>query len=399
MRGGPEMSGKFRENFMKEIKAVDKWIAIPFFLLITFSILAVYSASGYSSMRDFGHPNHYLRRQLFNVGASLFLATIVYIFPFRVLKNKKFIQLGTVIIFLLLFIVFFFEPHLGARRWLPLPGFNVQPSEFAKAFVIWYLAYIFSRNQRGLEYNFKKTIAQPVVLVVFIISFIILQPDTGTAIIIALMVLMIVSASGAPMKYGIIFISLVLIGGGGVLFLIYKFGDKLPFLSYRYDRFLGLWDPFGYYETHGHQLVNSYYALSRGGLFGVGLGNSVQKTGYLPFPYTDFIIAIIGEELGLLGVFFVLLALGTIIGRSFYLASKSQDSFNSLILIGVGSMLLVQSLVNLAGVTGLIPITGVTFPFLSYGGSSVMVVSISVALVANASNVERKNKQRQENEK
>lgn len=392
------MSGRVGRNLMTEIKAIDKWIAVPLFSLIAFSILAVYSASGYSAMRDFGNPNHYLYRQLINIILSLFLATIVYIFPFRMLKNKRFIQLGTLGIFLLLTLVFFFDPHLGAQRWIPLPGFNVQPSEFAKFFVIWYLAYIFSRNQRGLEYNFKKTIVQPVVLVIFIITLIILQPDTGTAIIIALMVLIIVSASGAPMKYGFLFIISVVIGGGGFLFLIYKIGDKLPFLSYRYDRFLGLWDPFGYYETHGHQLVNSYYALSRGGLFGVGIGNSVQKTGYLPFPYTDFIIAIIGEELGLIGIFFVLLALGTIIGRSFYLASKSKDSFNSLIFIGVGSMLLVQSLVNLAGVTGLIPITGVTFPFLSYGGSSVMVVSISVALAANASNVERKNKEARENE-
>lgn len=392
------VSGNFWKNVIRKIKVLDKWIAIPFFSLIAFSIIAVYSASGYSAMRDFGNPNHYLYRQLYNVGASLFLALIVYIFPFKALKNKRFIQLGTIVIFLLLILVFFFAPHLGARRWLPLPGFNVQPSEFAKAFVIWYLAYIFSRNQRGLEYNFKKTIMQPVVLVVIIIALIILQPDTGTAIIIALMVLMIVSASGAPMKYGMSFISLVFIGGGAAFFLIYKFGEKLFSSNYRYGRFLGLWDPFGYYETHGHQLVNSYYALSRGGFFGVGIGNSVQKTGYLPFPYTDFIMAIVGEEIGLIGVFFVLLALGTIIGRSFYLANKSEDSFNSLILIGVGSMLLVQALVNLAGVTGLIPITGVTFPFLSYGGSSVMVVSISVALAANASNLERKSKEKRENE-
>lgn len=375
---------------MREIKVVDKWFAIPFFSLILFSILAVYSASGYSAMKDFGNANHYLYRQLLNVGASLILALIVYIFPFRALKNKKFVQLGTVVVFLLLLIVFFFPPHLGARRWIPLPGFNIQPAEFAKAFVIWYLAYIFSRNQRGLEYNFKKTIVQPGILVGLIIGLIVFQPDTGTAIILALMVLIIVSASGAPLKYGVSVIGLVSIGGGGALFLIYKFGDKLFASNYRYDRFLGLWDPFGYYETHGHQLVNSYYALSRGGFFGVGIGNSVQKTGYLPFPYTDFIMAIVGEELGLLGVFLVLLALGTIIGRSFYLASNSKDSFNSLIFIGVGSMLLLQSLVNLAGVTGLIPITGVTFPFLSYGGSSLMVVSISVALVANASRLERK---------
>ena len=135
--------------------------------------------------------------------------------------------------------------------------------------------------------------------------------------------------------------------------------------------------------------MNSYYALNRGGWFGVGIGNSVQKTGYLPFPYTDFIMAIVGEEMGLLGVSFVLGNLGILISRSFYIGSKAIDSFNGLICIGVGSMLLVQSLVNLAGVTGLLPITGVTFPFLSYGGSSIIALSISIALVANASRNER----------
>lgn len=379
-------------NLVKEFKLLDKWIAIPFISLILFSVLAVYSASSYSAMEDFGNSSHYLFRQSINVGLSLLLAGFVYIFPFRALKNKRVIQFGTIGIFLLLIAVFFFSPHLGARRWIPTPILNIQPSEFAKVFVIWYLAYIFSRNQRGLEYNFIKTIVQPVSLVVVIGSLIFLQPDTGTSFIIALMVVMIVSASGAPMRYGVSFISFLVVFGGLAFYLIYNFGEHIPFLGYRYDRFLGLWDPFDYYETHGHQLVNSYYALSRGGLFGVGIGNSVQKTGYLPFPFTDFVIAIIGEEVGLIGILFVLLALGTIIGRAFYLGSQSTDSFNSLIFIGVGSMLLIQSLTNLAGVTGLIPITGVTFPFLSYGGSSVMVVSISVALIANASSIEKKKK-------
>lgn len=392
------MSGKFWRNLTKEIKAVDKWIAIPFFSLILFSILAVYSASGYSAMKDFDNPNHYLKRQLLNVTASLLLALIAYIFPFRELKKKKYILWGTLGIFLLLLLVFAFDPQLGAQRWIPLRISNIQPSEFAKVFVVWYLAYILSRNQRGLEYNFIKTIAQPGILVGLIIVLIMLQPDTGTTVIMALMVLMIVSASGAPMKIGLSIISFIVAFGGGIILLVYQFGDKLFSSNYRYERFLGLWDPFGYYETHGHQLVNSYYALSRGGFFGVGIGNSVQKIGYLPFPYTDFIIAIIGEELGLIGVFFVLLALGTIIGRTFYLASKSTNSFNSLIFIGVGSMLLIQSLVNLGGVTGIIPITGVTFPFLSYGGSSLIAVSIAVALAANASNLERKEKQKKKME-
>ncbi|SHE77071.1 cell division protein FtsW [Atopostipes suicloacalis DSM 15692] len=382
-------------DMLKErLKLLDKWIVFPFIVLILFSVIAVYSASNYSAMEEFGNSNYYLIRQSIIVCISLVIAFFVYIFPFRVLKKKKAILFGTVGIFSLLTVVLFLPARLGARRWIPLPVFNLQPAEFAKIFVIWYLAYIFSRNQKELESAFLQTIIKPSILVGAIFFLILLQPDTGTAIIIGLMTVFMLSASGASLKYGLSFILFGVTLVGGLTFIIYKFGDSIPILGYRYDRFLGLWDPFGYYESYGNQLVNSYYALSRGGMFGVGIGNSVQKTGYLPFPYTDFIMAIIGEELGLAGVTAILVALGMIIGRAFYLGSHSKDSFNSLIYIGVGSMLLTQTLINLAGLTGLIPITGVTFPLLSYGGSSLMVVSISIALIANASTQDRLNERK-----
>lgn len=382
-------------DMLKErLKLLDKWIVFPFIVLILFSVIAVYSASNYSAMEEFGNSNYYLIRQSIIVCISLVIAFFVYIFPFRVLKKKKAILFGTIGIFSLLTVVLFLPARLGARRWIPLPVFNLQPAEFAKVFVIWYLAYIFSRNQKELESAFLQTIIKPSILVGAIFFLILLQPDTGTAIIIGLMTVFMLSASGASLKYGLSFILFGVTLVGGLTFIIYKFGDSIPILGYRYDRFLGLWDPFGYYESYGNQLVNSYYALSRGGMFGVGIGNSVQKTGYLPFPYTDFIMAIIGEELGLAGVTAILVALGMIIGRAFYLGSHSKDIFNSLIYIGVGSMLLTQTLINLAGLTGLIPITGVTFPLLSYGGSSLMVVSISIALIANASTQDRLNERK-----
>lgn len=374
-----------KNKLINRIKQIDKWILIPFLALILFSVVIVYSASSYSSMADYGHPNNYLYKQLVFVALSLVAAAVVYIFPFRALKNKKFIKIGSFVIFALLIIVLFMPAIQGAKRWIPLPFFNIQPSEFAKIFVIWYLAYIFSRKQEDLQQNFLHTAVKPSFLMAIIVLFVLMQPDTGSAIIISMMVVIMLSASGASLKYGLGFFAMGAVFVALALFLVYNYGENLPGLGYRYDRFLGLWDPFGYAESHGHQLVNSYYALNRGGLFGVGIGNSIQKTGYLPFPYTDFVIAIIGEELGLVGVTVVITALGTIIGRAFYLGSQAQDSFNGLISIGVGIMLLVQSLINLAGVTGLIPISGITFPFLSYGGSSLLVVSISVALVANAS--------------
>lgn len=373
----------------KRFKMLDLWIVIPFLSLILFSVIAVYSASSFISLADYGHPNHYLIRQATFVVISILMAAFFYIFPFKAMKNMKFIQLGTIIIFVLLVVVLFLPPILGARRWIPFPVFNIQPAEFAKVFIIWYLAYIFSRNQKGLEVDFFGTAFRPGVLVGLIVILILEQPDTGTAIISAMIILMMLSSSGASVKYGLVFFFGLAIIAGVSIYIVYNFGDALFGGDYRYDRFLGWFDPFGNYESDGHQLVNSYYALNRGGWFGVGIGNSVQKTGYLPFPYTDFIMAIVGEEVGLVGVGFVLTNLGVLIGRSFYLGSKSIDSFNSLICIGVGSMLLVQSLVNLAGVTGLLPITGVTFPLLSYGGSSLLAISISLALVANASTNDR----------
>ncbi len=379
--------------FKERIRMIDKWLLLPFLALALFSIIIVYSASSYSAMQDYGNSSHYLFRQAMYVAVSLVLASIAYFFPFRVLKKKKFMQIATIVIVVLLVIVLFTPERLGASRWIRLPGFNIQPAEFAKIFVILYLAYIFSRNQEGIETRFKQTALKPSALVSFVGILVLLQPDTGTSFIIFLIILIMLFSSGISLRYGLTFFALGTLLVILAIYLVYTFGEHIPFLGYRYERFLGWFDPFGYYETEGHQLVNSYYALSRGGLFGVGIGNSVQKTGYLPFPYTDFIMAIVGEELGLVGVTFVLAALGLIIGRSFYIGSRSDDSFNSLLCIGVGAMLLIQSLVNMAGVTGLLPITGVTFPFLSYGGSSLLTVSISVALVANASTLDRlKNK-------
>ena len=379
--------------FKERIRMIDKWLFIPFVALMLFSIIMVYSASTYSALEDYGQANYYLIRQTAYVLVSFIVATITYFLSFRLIKHKKFIQYVTIIVLILLIWVLFTPEVLGASRWIRMPGFNIQPAEFAKVFVILYLAYIFSRNQEGIETRFKEIVLRPGLLVAFVAVLVLIQPDTGTFIIISAIILLLLFSSGISLKYGFVFFSVASLLVVLVVYIIYNFGEHIPFLDYRYERFVGWFDPFGNYETEGHQLVNSYYALNRGGMFGVGIGNSVQKTGYLPFPYTDFILAIVGEELGLAGIAFVLGSLGLIIGRSFYIGSRSEDSFVSLLCLGVGGMLLVQSLVNMAGVTGLLPITGVTFPFLSYGGSSLLTVSVSVALVANVSTLEKmKNK-------
>src|SRR5699024_9443250 len=155
--------------------------------------------------------------------------------------------------------------------------------------------------------------------------------------------------------------------------------------AYMYSRFEAFFDPFSVADSSGKQLVNSYYAISNGGLFGLGLGNSIQKRGYLPAPYTDFILSVINEELGFIGTVVILGLLRFIIARIFLVGIRSKNTYNTLFCYGIGSYMLVQSCFNIGGVLGLLPITGVTLPFISYGGSSMLVLSLSVGMVMNIS--------------
>lgn len=369
------------------IKYVDKLIVIPYLTLTLFSIVMVYSASSYSALSNYGNPHHYLPRQTMYVVIGYVVFLIAFFFPIKWLKNKKLVIWGIVITATSLFILLIFGREIyGARRWIETPFFNIQPAEFAKFMVIWYLAYILSKKQRKIAEDFFHAIVAPLILVSFIVLFIYIQPDTGSSFIIVLIGAIMIFASGVSPKLGFGFGLIGVAGLLGLSRLIRQYGTRLFFLNeYRYNRFLGFWDPFTLAEGAGMQLVHSYYALGRGGLLGVGFGNSVQKTGFLPFPYTDFIVAIIGEEFGLVGILVLLLTFTLMASRLFLTAIRSKQTFESLLCLGIATMFMVQAFINLGGVIGVMPITGLTFPFVSYGGSSMIVLSASIGLVANVS--------------
>lgn len=372
------------------IKLIDKWILIPFILLTLTSIVMVYSASSFVAMEEYNNAEHYLIRQVIFVTGSYIVMLIVYNLSEKVVKRRGLI-VGSLLITVgsLVYVLVLGDTINGAKRWISLPFMSIQPAEIAKVVVVWYLAYILSRRQKNIGRNFWKQMISPLIMIGGIMFLILVQPDTGTPVIILVIVMAMMFASGVSWKIG-------LLGGaasGGliafVLFIIRRFGSSLPFLGYRYDRFVAFWDPFSVSQGPGLQLVNSYYALSRGGLFGVGIGGSVQKTGYLPFPYTDFIMAIVGEELGLFGVLLILGLVFVIIYRMFMLGIKSKKPFNAILCIGMGTMLLIQTFFNIGGLIGLLPITGLTFPFMSYGGSSLMILTFGVALVLNVASKEK----------
>ncbi|WP_091265338.1 FtsW/RodA/SpoVE family cell cycle protein [Alkalibacterium thalassium] len=369
------------------IKYVDKLIVIPYLTLTLFSIVMVYSASSYSALSNFGNPHHYLPRQTLFVVIGYVVFLIAFFFPIKWLKNKKLVIWGIVITATSLFILLIFGREInGARRWIETPFFNIQPAQFAQFMVIWYLAYILSKKQRKIAEDFFSAIVAPLILISLIVLFIYIQPDTGSSFIIVLIGAIMIFASGVSPKLGFGFGLIGVAGLLGLSRLIRQYGTRLFFLNeYRYNRFLGFWDPFTLAEGAGMQLVHSYYALGRGGLLGVGFGDSVQKTGFLPFPYTDFIVAIIGEEFGLVGILVLLLTFTLMASRLFLTAIRSKQTFESLLCLGIATMFMVQAFINLGGVIGVMPITGLTFPFVSYGGSSMVVLSASIGVVANVS--------------
>lgn len=222
------------------------------------------------------------------------------------------------------------------------------------------------------------------VVTVIICSLIAIQPDLGTAMIIGMIALCMILCSGFSGKT---LLKLVVMGGIVLLLvspLVYFNWDSI-LTEGRLARFESFENPFNYANSSGLQVVNSYYAIGSGGIFGLGLGESIQKYGYLPESHTDFIMAVIAEELGVFGVLFVIFLLSFIVLKGFYIARKCEDPFGSLLAIGISSMIAIQSFINLGGVSGLIPITGVTLPFVSYGGSSLLLLLGSTGILVNIS--------------
>lgn len=386
---------------IKELKyrfsLMDKWLLVTYLIMLMTSIIMVYSASSYTALQDFGDAKHYFIRQSIYAGLSVVLMFTTSLMSIRVFKSTKTMVFVVIITSIMLAAVFLGREINGAKRWIHLPFLTIQPGEIAKVVAVWYMAYMLEKKETAKLEDFLQSLKYPLMVIAAMLIGIFFQPDTGTTVIIIVVTAMMIFASGIPFWIGAgfsAFGAMLVVGG---MALIRRFGENLPFISgYRYERFLAFWDPFALSDSHGLQLVNSYYALSRGGVFGVGLGNSVQKTGYLPFPYTDFILAIVGEELGLIRLVLILLVFLILILRVFTIGIRSKDSFRMLFCYGVGVLLVIQSLFNIGGVVGVLPITGLTFPFLSYGGSSLLIMSFAVGLVLNISIHNKRDKLRAE---
>lgn len=368
----------------KIVKSYDYSLILAILILCIFGLVMVYSSSMVLAASKFKDPDFFFNRQKISlvIGFMAFFAAMI--FPYKAYASSKIltaIVMGSVGMLILVFV--FGHTANNAQSWLMLGTRGIQPSEFTKLSVIIYLAAVYAKKQTYIN-DLHRAVLPPILFTVVICLFVVIQPDIGTAFIIGLIASVVIVCSGIGIKNiaKLIFFGFTL---AIVMSPIIYLKRESFFTTERISRFKGFMDPFLHEGDAGYQLINSYVAMGSGGITGLGLGQSIQKFGYLPEAHTDFIMAVIAEELGLFGVLFVLLLLGFIIFKGLLLARQCTDPFGSLLAIGISSMLAIQSFINLGGLTGLIPITGVTLPFISYGGSSLILLLFSMGILTNVS--------------
>ncbi|MBM6618597.1 FtsW/RodA/SpoVE family cell cycle protein [Bacillus suaedaesalsae] len=363
----------------KMFQLYDYSIVVTVLLLGLFGVVMVYSSSMVIAVSHYEYDANFFfikQRMWFILSSMVFFITMIL--PYRIyFKLFKIIAMGSIGMLILVYLVG--HTANNAQSWIAIGGFRLQPGEFVKIGVIIYLAAIFSKKQKYID-DFGTAVIPPLVFTIIIFTLVFFQPDLGTAVLIAMIAVIMTLSSGMNMKN---VMKLLGLGALALVILIPSAGKLLS--DEQLSRFGAAYDPFADPQDSGMQLINSYIAIAEGGITGLGLGNSVQKTGFLPESHTDFIMAIISEELGIFGVGFVILCLSYIVLKGFMLARKCDDSFGSLLAIGISAMIGVQACVNLGALTGLLPVTGVPLPFVSYGGSSMLALMASTGILVNIS--------------
>ncbi|PTG06722.1 cell division protein FtsW [Staphylococcus chromogenes] len=372
---------------LRSSKYIDFPLLITYLALCFIGLTMVYSASMVAATRGTltgGVPvsgtYFYTRQLIYVIVGFLIVFFIAYLLNVKVLKKPKFQvgMMGIILLLLLATLVIGSEIN-GSRSWIRLGFMNLQVSELLKIAIILYVPYIIECKRPQIQRD-PTTILWPILFVGFMIGLVLLQKDVGQTLLISAIFFSIILYSGIGVKNFLRIGFFSLLGLFVVIIIIVVFRIKiLP--TYLTARFSALENPFNFEDGIGYHLANSLLAIGNGGLFGRGLGNSIMKLGYLPEPHTDFIFAIIAEELGLVGVLIVLGLLFFIVYRAFELASRTSSYFYKLVCVGIASYIGFQTFVNLGGISGLIPLTGVPLPFISFGGSSMLSLSVAMGLL------------------
>lgn len=383
-------------------------ILIPYLILSVLGLIIVFSTTVPHQI-ELGLPPYQLfRNQTIFFVFSLVMIAMIYKMKVDKLRSRGWFGILIPIMLALLFIARFLAPPInGAHGWIPIPGIGtIQPAEYLKLVSVWFLAATFAAKQKKIKdqdidalFNRKQFFINFIsgwrLWMVLMVGAVVVMPDMGNALLILISAAIVLATSGISYRwttgflkifgiFSLIALVILKITGGNIIPSI--FGS----ITYVNKRFIAFANPFQDSSDSGHQMINGYYAMSNGGWFGRGLGNSIEKKGYLPEAHTDFVFAIVMEELGLIGGMIILGLIFFLIMRIFMVGIRAKDPFNSMMSIGVGGIFFAQVLVNIGGIAGLIPSTGVTFPFLSQGGNSLLILSVGIGFVLNISADEKR---------
>src|SRR5690625_146154 len=357
----------------------DYFLLTVIILLLTAGIAMVYSSSYIWAEYKYSDQFYFLKRQLLFASAGVIAMVIFMRIPYNTWNKYA----NYILFFCYLLLVLVLVPGIGmvrggAQSWIGVGAFSIQPSEFMKLGLIIFLSVFLASNQKYIA-SFKKGFFPSLILVISAFGLIMLQPDLGTGIVLITTCMIMIFVAGARLSH---FFGLALIGLVSFVILIIS----APYRISRITAFLNPWeDPLG----DGFQIIQSLYAIGPGGLMGVGFGESLQKYFYLPEPQTDFIFSILGEELGFIGGTLLIVLFFFLFWRGIKVALEAPDLFGRFLALGIVSMLTIQAMINISVVIGLIPVTGITLPFLSYGGSSLTLTLASAGILLNISRYSR----------
>lgn len=358
---------------MNKLK-VDKVLLIVTITLVIFGLLMVYSASNVVAMYKYDDSYYFIKRQL--IFAAIGIALMILIINIDLNKIYKYSNLIFLIAFICLILVLI--PGIGvvrggARSWIGIGSLSFQPSEMMKVAIMLLISKYFSKYDKDLL-KFKNFIFV-IIVICLIFGLIMLQPDFGTGLVIVLSSFLLLFTTGAPFKYFLLLLIIAIIGVIGLII-------SAPYRMERIFSFLDPWsDPLG----SGFQAIQSLYALAPSGLFGLGFNKSIQKHFFLPEPQNDFIFAIVAEELGLIGALILLILFFILIYRMIKIGTYIDNLFYKYLTFGVALIFFVQVFINIGVVIGLLPVTGITLPIISYGGTSLMICLVMIGIVLNIS--------------
>ncbi len=361
-------NAKTRGNKALEAAGFDLWLLAPVIILCGVGLLMVMSASSDLAELRYHDAYYFLKKQGLALGVGLLIMVSCLFIKTSLLKAQVYpLLMLSVTLLILVFVPGLGRAAGGATSWLRLGGFSIQPSELAKLSLCLYLAYSMAKNREGMV-RFSVGLLPHLIIGGGIVGLTVLQRDLGMSAILFILLLLILFLGGARIKQ-LLGLAVTVAATGAFLIMI---------APYRVQRIAAYTDPWAHPKSSGYQIIHSFQAFGTGGLFGAGLGQSHQRLGYLPEPHTDFIFSILGEEVGFVGVVAVVSLFLLLAYRGFHWATKAQDPFQRYLALGMTLIIVVQALVNMMVVLGLMPTTGLTLPFISYGGTS-LVVNLAAA--------------------